>query len=148
MSLNSSEHVVCALFVGENEQDRLLVNEIFRSAGWRLLEAHNRLSALQQLERNSVQVVVAESDLRNWDWKSVLRDLRRTEHPPQLVVTSPAADDRLWSEVLNLGGYDVLLARPLDREEVRRVVASARRHYDVQPTTLARVMPASAFSVA
>ncbi len=37
--------------------------------------------------------------------------------PPALIVTSPAAGPRLWAEVLNLGGYDVL-AQPFSTEEV------------------------------
>ena len=44
----------------------------------------------------------------NWNWKKVLSDLRRFAHPPQLIVTSRTADDYLWAEVLNIGGYDVL----------------------------------------
>jgi hypothetical protein len=32
--------------------------------------------------------------------------------------------------VLNIGGYDVL-AQPLRRDEVERVIAAARRHFDM-----------------
>ena len=42
------------------------------------------------------------------------------------------ADEHLWAEVLNLGGYDVL-AEPFERDEMVRVVTSARRHFDYQP---------------
>ena len=48
----------------------------------------------------------------------------RMERAPVLIVTSKVADEYLWSEVLNLGGYDVL-AQPLDRDEVTRVARSA-----------------------
>ena len=41
-----------------------------------------------------------------------------------LIVTDRLADERLWAEVLNLGGYDLLL-KPFDPEEVLRVVNSA-----------------------
>jgi DNA-binding response OmpR family regulator len=43
-----------------------------------------------------------------------------------LVVTSRMADEALWAEVLNMGGYDVL-AQPLDTEEVTRVIGAALR---------------------
>ena len=36
-------------------------------------------------------------------------------------MTSRLADDRLWSEALNLGAYDVL-AKPYDPDEVLRVL--------------------------
>jgi hypothetical protein len=63
------------------------------------------------------------------------------------VVTSRTADDYLWAEVLNVGGYDVL-AQPLERDEVERVVASARRHFDVRPRTVTARLISPAASVA
>jgi hypothetical protein len=74
-------------------------------------------------------VVVADADAAAWSWKRVLEDLQRMTNPPQLVVTSRLADDFLWSEVLNRGGYDVL-PEPFQAEEVERVISSARRHFD------------------
>jgi len=44
-----------------------------------------------------------------------------------VIVASRLADERLWAEVLNLGGYD-LLAKPFDRDELVRVIAMAARH--------------------
>jgi DNA-binding response OmpR family regulator len=126
------EKSVSALLVGEFKKDRLLVHEVFRSLGWRLFEARDRRQAMQCLHRNPVQVVLAETGLPKWSWKKVLGDLRRLAPAPQLIVVSRTADDFLWSEVLNFGGYDVL-AQPLVRDEVERVIASARRHFDVRP---------------
>jgi hypothetical protein len=44
-----------------------------------------------------------------------------------VVVTSRLADDYLWSEVLNLGGWDVL-AKPFREQEVLYVLDSAWIH--------------------
>lgn len=123
------DHQVSALLLGEFEIDRLLVHDVFRLHGWRLFEARDRRRALDCLGKNPVQVVIAESGLPSWNWKRILSDLRRLAPAPQLVVTSRTADDYLWAEVLNVGGYDVL-PQPLQRDEVERVVAAARRHYD------------------
>ncbi len=117
------------MLVGDFGNDRLLVNQVFQRAGWRLLEVRDRRQALHCLGQHPVQVVIAESNLPKWDWKHVLRDLRRLMQPPQLVVTSRTADDFLWAEALNMGAYDVL-ARPFAAEEVERVVAAAGRHFD------------------
>ena len=43
-----------------------------------------------------------------------------------MIVSSRLADDCLWAEVLNLGGYD-LLAKPFAAAEVSRVVKMAAR---------------------
>jgi DNA-binding response OmpR family regulator len=124
------DHPVSALAVGEFETDRLLLRDVSAKSGWRLFEARDRRSAMHLLERNPIQVVIAESELPNWGWKKVLNDLRRLAHPPQLIVTSRTADDYLWAEVLNIGGYDVL-PQPLERDEVERVIAAAGRHFKI-----------------
>jgi DNA-binding response OmpR family regulator len=120
------------LLVGEYENDRSLIHSVFRKFGWRLFEARNRQHAMKCLEDHPVQVVIAESDIPNWNWKRVLKDLRNLANPPQLIVTSRTADESLWSEVLNVGGYDVM-SQPFDEYEVQRVIASAHRNFEYQP---------------
>jgi DNA-binding response OmpR family regulator len=129
MTGSIQEGFVSALMVGEYENDRMLVHDVFRKLGWRLFEACDRRRAMDYLGRHPVQVVLAESAMPRWNWRRVLRDLRQLSRPPQLIVTSRSADDSLWAEVLNVGGYDVL-ARPFQVDEVERVVAAARRHFD------------------
>ena len=80
---------------------------------------------------SSISVVICEALLPDGDWKDVLACMGQTKTSSVLVVTSKIADESLWAEVLNLGGYDVL-AQPLDREEVTRVVSSAVRASSVQ----------------
>jgi DNA-binding response OmpR family regulator len=118
---------VSALAVGEFEQDRPLLQQIFRDLGWRLFEARDRRHAIKCLARNRIDVVIAETEVPRWNWRKVLNDIRRLAQPPQLIVTSRTADDHLWAEVLNIGGYDVL-PQPFARDEVERVIAAAHRH--------------------
>jgi len=74
------------------------------------------------LRTREASVVLCEAE--DHSWKNVLDKLAEKDGPPRLIVMSRLADERLWAEVLNLGGYDVL-AKPLDSEELRRVVATA-----------------------
>jgi response regulator RpfG family c-di-GMP phosphodiesterase len=127
------ENPLCVLAIGEFAADRLLLHDVCRSSAWQLIEARDRRHAMKVLDRKPVHVVIAETDLPHWSWKNVLSDLRRLPQAPQLIVTSRTADDYLWAEVLNLGGYDVL-PQPLQRDEVERVVAAARRQY-VRPAS-------------
>ena len=76
--------------------------------------------ACGQLSSEGNSVVICERSLPDGDWKDLLGKT------PRLIVTSHAADEALWAEVLNLGGYDVL-AQPFDEQEVRRVVAMGGR---------------------
>ena len=82
--------------------------------------------ALPHLTESMISVVICEALLPDGSWKDLLEYIGRVRASPVLVVTSKLADESLWAEVLNLGGYDVL-AQPFDREEVTRVVESAMR---------------------
>jgi hypothetical protein len=82
--------------------------------------------ALAHLADSKISVVICEALLPDGSWKDLSGCMVRTKTYSVLVVTSAIADEFLWAEVLNLGGYDVL-AQPFDREEVIRVVRSAVR---------------------
>jgi DNA-binding NtrC family response regulator len=84
--------------------------------------------ALDMLRQQEIGVVLSEADLPGGNWKDVLDCLASLAAPPRLIVTSRLADERLWAEVLNLGGYDVL-ETPFEREEVLRVVDLAYLDY-------------------
>lgn len=126
------QNFVNALLVGVEGDSRLMMHGVFRAEGWQLYEAVNRQHAMQCLERRPVHMAIVNADCNNWPWKQALRDLQRIPRPPQLVVTSRIADETLWAEVLNWGAYD-LLAEPFRRDEVERVVAAARRHFEGRP---------------
>jgi DNA-binding response OmpR family regulator len=126
------EESVCAMLVGDFGADRLLLHDIFRNLGWRLWEARKRRDAMRRLASSLAPVVVAERDFPHWNWKRILSDFRLLARPPLLIVASRLADDALWSEALNLGAHDVL-ARPFDRDEVERAIASACRRFDFPP---------------
>jgi len=89
--------------------------------------------ALGHLTDSRISVVICEALLPDGNWKDLLARMASAQASPVLVVTSKVADESLWAEVLNLGGYDVL-AQPFDREEVARVVRSAVR---ASPSSLA-----------
>ena len=101
---------------------------IFQARGWKLGQAQTIEQARAILKSIPVPVVIADSELPPGGWREILEDLRQTTHPPELVVTSRLADESLWAEVLNMGGYDVLV-KPLDHEEVVRVIGAAARQF-------------------
>jgi len=70
------------------------------------------------------RVVICERDLPDGSWKDVLAITMSLHNPPSVAVTSRLADDYLWMEVLNWGGYDVL-AKPLDQCELNRSIQLA-----------------------
>jgi DNA-binding response OmpR family regulator len=120
---------VSALAVGATEGDQVKLEKIFHECGWQLGRARTRREAHAFMDITPVRVVISERELPEGGWREMLEDLMERSEPPPLLVTSRLADDSLWAEVLNMGGYDVL-AQPLDSEEVARVVSAAARYFD------------------
>jgi DNA-binding response OmpR family regulator len=118
-----------ALLVSPLEEDHTSLSQTFGTHGWRLHAVSNLEDGVRFLERNRIPVVIAERDLRPGSWKDLQAELPRSVELPLLIVTSRFADDRLWAEVLNMGGYDVLI-KPFDQMELYRVLSLAWHNWD------------------
>lgn len=118
------ERVVTVLSISGSEADRRSLGHVFRHTKWTLLEASDRVEAMAILRRAPVPVVICDRSLPDGDWKDVLRDAAALPRPPLLIVACRLADDRLWADVMNSGGYDVL-EKPFHHSELVRVVSLA-----------------------
>ena len=112
------------LSVSHLVQDHIDLRRLLERTCWETYEAHSCREALAAIAELDLDVVLCEASLPDGNWKDLLEDFSRRENPPYLIVTSRLADEYLWAEVLNLGGYDVL-AKPFDAEEVHHVVGLA-----------------------
>jgi DNA-binding response OmpR family regulator len=123
------------LLVGAVEDDDIGGRSIFSQFRWQTRRANSYRQALPLIRQELHPVVVSERDLPDGNWKDVLRLASAQKEPPVIIVTSRLADDYLWAEVLNLGGYDVL-AQPFDRNEVHRTINLAWQHWKNQREVL------------
>jgi CheY-like chemotaxis protein len=115
------------LFVSPVSADQAALYRILKGSNWEVLVAATCQEALDQLRRHRVALTVCESTLKDGGWKEILQHITQTGDAPLLIVTSPCADEHLWAEVLNLGGYDVL-ATPFRDSEVWHVLTTASHH--------------------
>jgi len=110
-------------------EDRLLLSEIFRQSSWQLDMAESLGDGRVLLNDPRKGVVLTGCHLPDGGWRDVLHEVeRRPIHVPPVIVVSRVADERLWAEVLNLRGYDVL-ATPFHADEVRWAIQAAWRHW-------------------
>jgi len=133
------------LSVSPYREDHLYLQRIFGHSKWMVHTADCLQSALAMLQRHDTSVVICERDLMPGCWTDVLDHTTHLPHPPSLVITSRLADERLWSEILNRGAWD-LLSKPFDRNELVRSVRSAWEHWRHQienAGSLMKVMTAS-----
>jgi len=115
-----------ALLVSAVEEDREFLGHVFSQQGWELHTTRTLETALAFLHESPVPLVVTERSLPFGDWKDLLAAIQRLPRAPLLIVSARLADEYLWAEVLNLGGYDVL-NKPFQRTELLWVLDNAWR---------------------
>jgi DNA-binding response OmpR family regulator len=120
------EHLVqlSCLAVSPSVEDLSFLESEFEEAHWKLYTAVTYRETLAELSKHQVPVILSECRLPDGNWKDLLSRLAVIPDRPRLIVFSPHADDRLWTEVLNLGGFDVL-ATPFRKEELMFAIGSA-----------------------
>ena len=84
-------------------------------------------SAREQLGADpNIDVVITDLTLPDGNWCDIFKYLVDEGIGANVVVTAPFADERLWSEILWRGAYD-LLVETYENFELKRVVEGATR---------------------
>ena len=113
------------LFVGGLSEDLARLRTALRRIA-HVMRATTCEDALRQLRDARIPIVLCDDRLPDGTWLNVFNGVATDSDTPLLIVTARCADERLWAEVLNLGGFD-LLAKPFRAAEVRHVVKTAWR---------------------
>jgi len=113
-----------ALLIAGAVEDDFKDRGIFDQLPWPAYRVETCRDVASRLADGGPCVVICERDLADGDWRDVLALTLSLPQPPPCIITATLADERLWAEVLNLGGFDVL-PKPLDRQEVGRVLTVA-----------------------
>ncbi len=116
------------LSISTNQQDHACLRQIINKYQWDLRETTSLLCAQGVLQEAHVSVVICERESVSCSLTEVVQEIATMRHPPCLIASSRLADDRFWSEALNLGAYDVL-AKPLEPVEVIRIVSLAAHNW-------------------
>jgi DNA-binding NtrC family response regulator len=111
-------------FVSKNEADYRTLRETAGRLSQSVVACADVREALRAIRWHAPEIVVCEARC-NGNWQELLEGARAAQS--LLLIVSRHADERLWADVLTLGGFDVL-ALPFDRNELRRVLSSALRH--------------------
>src|SRR3954451_10678531 len=97
------------LLVSPYREDQTVLEQILQARGGTVSRCSSVQEASTQIGTSSTDVVMCESDLPDGGWKTILANCDALPRAPRLLVVSKHANERLWAEVLNMGGYDVLL---------------------------------------
>ena len=133
---------VRVLFVSPSDEDWRRFSWIFKHTNWMLYRAKDYVEAAETIRSMPVAVLVTEACLpegRSW---TDLLEFASTPGGVRMIVATAFQDDALWAQVLNMGGYDVLM-KPFDRMEVIRVISLAWLNWrDDEQGRLKKEMPA------
>lgn len=111
---------------------RMALQQLLMDLGLQVFAASDLREAQQKLNAcPCFNLVLADTELPDGPWQNLLRFLQNSNSPCEMIVCSRCGDEKLWTEVLRCGAYD-LLVEPYERQEVRRIIANALERKYVQ----------------
>jgi DNA-binding NtrC family response regulator len=123
-----ADDILSLVGVGLSEPEGRLLRDVAQQAGWRFQRASSCREAMARLCLERTPVIISSAHLADGTWEDLLSGTATQNNRPRLIVISPHADERLWLDVLTLGGFDVLPS-PLAEPEIRRAVELAWNHW-------------------
>jgi DNA-binding NarL/FixJ family response regulator len=80
--------------------------------------------ALRMLGKRRFSLILCDAGLSRTCWKDLLSQISLFTDPPPMVLMAPLEPESLWAEAISLGVRD-MLAKPLDDDEIQRIVVAA-----------------------
>jgi FixJ family two-component response regulator len=91
---------------------------------WSVARVETLTQSVAHLTHGWRGVLICEPALPDGTWKDMLTRALGLPWPPPLIVAATHADDALWMEVLESGGYN-LIGKPFNEPEVFRTISAA-----------------------
>jgi two-component system, NtrC family, response regulator HydG len=125
-----------ALVVDDEPGVRFAVRGILEHIGLEVDEAEDGVDALATVERNDLQLVVADINMPRMDGLTLLRHIQKLPEPrPKVVVMTAQGSETRAIEAIRSGAYDYF-KKPFDVEEMmavaRRATESLRLSAEVE----------------
>jgi DNA-binding NtrC family response regulator len=131
------------LIIGLSDEESSWIRAGAERFRWKTREARTYRDAMLQLCRENAGVIVCNSSLPDGGWEDILSATATHIVRPRIIVVSRHADERLWANVLNLGGFDVLPS-PCRNQDVLRCIEMACRNWQDQIRQEKGMRPSSA----
>src|SRR5688572_27131251 len=103
-------------------RDREYLRDMAERCDMRPIEASAYREALSVVGIYGPVAVVCDESL---PWRDIVSYLAEGCDAPRVIVVAAVVESRLFEEVLNLGGFDVV-TKPFLEAEIRRVLSSVR----------------------
>ncbi len=125
MSTGSAPQVI--LIVDDEVAIRRFLRTSLSSQGFQLVEAENGKSALDQLRRNHVDLLILDLGLPDMDGAEIIGRIRQSGSAVPILVLSSRTDEQGKVDALDLGADDYV-TKPFGMDELLARVRAALRH--------------------
>jgi CheY-like chemotaxis protein len=119
--------------------DRVLLEQLGRQHDWEIRFTNSANCGFALAEQSHFELILCDRNQVGFPWREVIRRLAAISPRSCILLVSPVNMDYVWQDVLQQGGYDVLI-RPLREKAVLDVISAAERflstgHSDEQSIT-------------
>ncbi|MCP4634125.1 MAG: response regulator [candidate division Zixibacteria bacterium] len=123
------ENTVEILLADEDIQIKELLEDTLQTIGYKVRSADDLLSAVTQLERNPVDMIILSNELVKTDNYSVVKDIRVNHgNIPIILITEPVFD--IDYDEARDAGVDEFLKRPFRIERIEKTIEETLTLYD------------------
>ena len=123
------------LIVDDEENIRIILENVFADAGYRVETAKDGLQALEKMKRFRPEIVLLDKNMPRMDGLETLRQIK-LRHPATVVVMFTAHGDVATAvEAMKQGAYDYI-EKPFDNDEMLLLMERAGEHYDLYQTAI------------
>jgi DNA-binding response OmpR family regulator len=107
-------------------EDRFFLERLGELNNWALRFADSPREGFRMAAQSYFQLILCDRHQPGHPWREVMDRLAASSPRSCILLVSPMSDDYLWSDVLQQGGYDVLV-RPLREKAVLHSIDAAVR---------------------
>jgi DNA-binding response OmpR family regulator len=107
-------------------EDRFVLERLGRQHDWELQFTSSPREGLKLSSQSHFELILCDRDQPGYPWREVMYRLAACSPRSCIFLVSPVSDDHLWRDVLQQGGYDVLI-RPLREESALHAVEAVLR---------------------
>jgi CheY-like chemotaxis protein len=114
------------LIVSMSLDDRLVLEALGRQYAWELRFTSSPRESFNLAAQSHFDLILCDRSQYGYPWREVMERLASISRRSCILLVSPVSDDYLWGNVLQHGGYDVLI-RPLHEKAVLHSIDAAVR---------------------
>ena len=107
-------------------EDRFLLERLARQNDWGLRFTNSPRDAFDLASQSHFELILCDCSEPGYPWREVIDRLAACSAQSCILLVSPVTGDYLWREVLQHGGYDILL-RPLCEQPTLQAVQAVLR---------------------